>query len=114
MARREITQYFDDLDDTPLEETDLRVVQFSYEGTDYILDLSEENAEKFRELVTPFIQVARKVTPDRMNRGAEPLTFATRGNSRAIRRWALDQGLKVANRGKIPFEIIEAYNKAHA
>ncbi|MGP6175629.1 histone-like nucleoid-structuring protein Lsr2 [Corynebacterium sp. A21] len=114
MARREITQYFDDLDDAPLEETELRVVQFSYEGTDYILDLSEANAERFRELVSPYIQVARKVTPDRANRGAEALPPATRGNSRAIRRWALDQGMKVANRGKIPFEIIEAYNRAHS
>ncbi|QGU08578.1 Nucleoid-associated protein Lsr2 [Corynebacterium occultum] len=110
MARREITQYFDDLDDTPLEEHQLHVVRFSYEGSDYILDLSEENAEKFREMVHPYLEVARKVTPTR----GGSADSRTPVNSRDVRRWALEKGLKVANRGKIPFEIIEAYQKAHA
>lgn len=108
MARREITQYFDDLDDTPLEEHELHVVRFSYEGSDYLLDLSEENAEKFREMINPYIEVARPAPQVRNRIDAQgPL------NSRDIRRWAMEKGMKVANRGKIPFEIIEAYKKAH-
>lgn len=111
MARREITQYFDDFDKTPLNEEDLHIVRFGFEGTDYILDLSEDNAREFQRLLEPYINAARKVTTPRVPRRE---SVSTRGNSRAIRQWAQDQGLKIANRGKIPHEIIDAYDKAHA
>lgn len=111
MARREITQYFDDIDNTPLTEQDLHLVRFGFEGTDYILDLSEGNAREFQRVLEPYLNAARKVTAPRVTRRE---SVSTRGNSRAIRQWAQDQGLKVANRGKIPHEIIDAFNKAHA
>ena len=40
MARREITQFFDDLDNAPLSEEEVNVVDFSVNGIDYTLDLS--------------------------------------------------------------------------
>lgn len=42
MARREVTQFFDDLDNTPLTADEVNVVEFSYKGSTYVLDLSEE------------------------------------------------------------------------
>lgn len=111
MARREITQFFDDLDNTPLSEEDLHIVRFGLEGTEYVLDLSEDNARELHRLLEPYVNAARKVTQPRPTRRE---SVSTRGNSRAVRQWAQEQGMKVANRGKIPHEIIEAYNKAHA
>lgn len=110
MARRDVTHYFDDLDNTPLQEKDLHVVRFGVDGTDYVLDLSEDNAQQFRRVLEPYITAARKVTPTRTSKREN---VSTRGNSRAIRQWAQDQGMKVSSRGKIPHEIIDAYNKAH-
>ncbi|EJZ81601.1 histone-like nucleoid-structuring protein Lsr2 [Corynebacterium otitidis] len=113
MARKEITQYFDDIDSTPLEEDQVRVVHFSYGKNDYTIDLSEENARRFDEVIRPYIENARKrVTP---TQGTRRSTGQTR-NSRAreIRQWALDQGKNVSTRGKIPADIIEAYNLAHS
>ncbi|MGD7003512.1 histone-like nucleoid-structuring protein Lsr2 [Corynebacterium halotolerans] len=111
MARREVTQYFDDLDSTPLGEEDLHIVRFGFEGTDYILDLSEQNAQKFQQLMEPYVKAARKMSTPKAPRRE---SVSTRGNSRAIRQWAQEQGMKIANRGKIPHEIIDAYHKAHA
>ncbi|KLN37611.1 histone [Corynebacterium diphtheriae bv. gravis str. ISS 4746] len=46
MARREITQYFDDIDNTPLTEDQVHVVRFGVNGINYVLDLSADNAQK--------------------------------------------------------------------
>lgn len=107
MARREVTQYFDDLDNTPLSEDQVHVIRFSVDGNDYIIDLSEQNAAQFREALEPYIKAAR------------PAPSASRGSNarvhpKEIRRWAQSQGLAVAHRGKIPHEIINAYNEAHS
>lgn len=115
MARRKITQYFDDMDNTPLDEDDLNVIRFGYEGTEYILDLSDENAREFREIMEPYVRAARKVSSVRGGgRRGEGATIGSRGNSREIREWAVAQGMKVANRGKIPIEILNAYEEAHS
>lgn len=103
MARREITQYFDDLDQTPLSEDELHVVRFSLNGTDYVLDLSEKNATKFLELLEPYLKVARTAPVDQL----------ANVNPADIRRWAQANGHPIANRGKIPFSIIEQYRAAH-
>lgn len=103
MARREITQYFDDLDQTPLDEDNLHVVRFSLNGSDYILDLSEQNASKFYELLEPYLNVARTA----------PVDHLAKIDPAEIRRWAQANGHPIANRGKIPFTIIEQYRAAH-
>lgn len=104
MARREITQYFDDLDGSALTEEELNVVRFSLDGTDYVLDLSANNAQEFRELLSPYLKVAREETADVLEK-ADPAD---------IRRWAQSKGMDVANRGKIPHSIMKAYQEAHS
>ncbi|MBN9645329.1 Lsr2 family protein [Corynebacterium mendelii] len=111
MARRNITQYFDDLDDTPLNEEKLNVVHFSLDGTDYVLDLSESNAAKVREAFQPFISAGRKAESSRKKRSG---TTKNPDLNRKIREWAKGQGYTIAERGRIPQEIIDAYNGAHA
>ncbi|PFG27762.1 histone-like nucleoid-structuring protein Lsr2 [Corynebacterium renale] len=109
MARKEITQYFDDLDGAPLNDDQVHIVRFSLEGTNYVLDLSAENATKLHEALQPFIDVARKETATTRR------ATAPRRNNRAkeIRKWAQDNGYDVADRGKIPTEVIDAYDAAH-
>lgn len=111
MARKEITQYFDDLDGALLNDDQVHIVRFALEGTNYVIDLSADNAAKLREALQPFIDVARKDTASTTRRAAAP-----RRNNRAkeIRKWAQDKGYDVADRGKIPTEVIDAYDAAHA
>lgn len=103
MARREITQYFDDLDNSPLTEENHREIRFSIDEVDYIIDLSLDNAEKFDAALAPFLEVARQAPVDHLAK-TEPAE---------IRKWAQEEGLAIAHRGKIPHSIVEAYLKAH-
>lgn len=104
MARQEITQYFDDLDATPLSEGQVKIIRFSFDGTDYVLDLSEDNARAFYETLDPFLKVARKDTKDVLKKV----------NPADVREWAQSKGMEVANRGKIPQEVMRAYRDAHS
>lgn len=111
MARREVTHFFDDLDNTQLTEDSVHILHFSVNGVDYVLDLSEDNADGFRRLLEPYIAAARTV---KSTRAARRERVSTRNDSRAIRQWAQEQGMQIADRGKIPHQVIEAYDRAHA
>ncbi|WP_412099904.1 histone-like nucleoid-structuring protein Lsr2 [Corynebacterium aurimucosum] len=103
MARREITQFFDDIDNKPLSEEELVVIRFSVDGKDYLLDVSQENADKFHAALGPFIKAAR-----------HPVKKDTRRYKPAdVRVWAAKHGYQVAERGKIPNEVILAYRNAN-
>lgn len=103
MARQNITQFFDDLDHTPLNEADVRVIRFGLQGKNYVLDLKPENAERFLAQLKPYVEAAREAC-DATDRALDPAE---------IRRWAQTEGLPIANRGKIPLGIVEAFREAH-
>jgi len=115
MARREITQYFDDLDNSPLEDSEVNIIHFSVDGSHYTLDLSEENAAAFRAALDPWIAVAQVAQAPQKSpaRASSASTAAQRERSRAIREWARANGMDVSDRGKIAASVLEAYEKAH-
>lgn len=47
-----------------VDHTQVQIIHFSFEGTDYILDLTEDTARGFYDALEPFLQVARKDTKD--------------------------------------------------
>lgn len=104
MARHNIVQYSDDFDGTPLNEDEVRVIRFSVDGTDYLLDVSESNAGRFYEAIAPFIAKAH----------TQPVDVMASISASEIRLWAKEQGYEVASRGKIPAELIEDYRAAHS
>jgi len=103
MARREVTQFYDDLDHSLIPEDQLEVVRFSVNGQNYLIDLSLDNARRFHDVLAPYVDAAR-IALD---------IDAQRANPSQIREWARTQGLPVAHRGKIPQDVIEAYNAAN-
>ena len=106
MARREITQYFDDLDNSPLKDNEVNIIRFSIDGNNYVIDLSEDNAAEFRAAPTQ-----QKSSGSRQS---GPSAAAKRERSRAIREWARANDHDVSDRGKIPASVIEAYDKANS
>ncbi|MDO5669271.1 MAG: Lsr2 family protein [Corynebacterium sp.] len=115
MARREITQYFDDLDNSPLKDDEVNIIRFSVDGNNYIIDLSEKNAAAFHKDLQPWVDAARKDTgATKTTRTSGPSAAAKRERSRAIREWARSKNMEVSDRGKIAASIIEAYDAAHA
>ncbi|WP_347950717.1 Lsr2 family protein [Corynebacterium sp. c3Ub_189] len=98
-----MTQFYDDLDHTLIPEDQLEVVRFSVNGQNYLIDLSTDNARHFHNLLAPYVDAAR----------IAPALDAQRASPSHIREWAHTQGLPMAHRGKIPQDVIEAYNAAN-
>jgi len=117
MARREITQYFDDLDNSPLTDNEVNIIRFSIDGNNYVIDLSEDNAAEFRAALKPWIDAAQPAHTQQKSSGPRqsgPSAAAKRERSRAIREWARANDHDVSDRGKIPASVIEAYDKANS
>src|SRR5699024_3967484 len=94
----------DDLDGSKGDET----IRFGLEGVDYEIDLSTKNAKALRQAMAPYVAVARK-TRGSGTRRRTGSTRNSREESRAIREWALGNGYKLSDRGRVPVHIREAY-----
>lgn len=111
MAQRVVTTLIDDLDGKKADET----VTFAVDGVEYTIDLSRGNAKKLRKSLAPFVEKARRAPRTRGTRRVTRVTGtgparADREQNQAIREWARSQGYKVADRGRIPEDILLRYN----
>ena len=114
MARQTTVRFIDDLDGSDASGT----FDFSLEGRQYEVDLSDENAKKLREALAPFIDVARKTGAHgrHIQRQTTAMTDrplrSNREDTAAIREWARAHGHKVNDRGRISKSVLEAYRAA--
>lgn len=116
MARRIVHQLVDDLDGSVLEVGTGETVMFSLDGTAYEIDLTEENAEALREALAPWVAAARPVS-----RSVSGGSSSSNGRKRrrtgqqdysAVRAWAKENGYTVSERGRVPANVLEAYEAA--
>ena len=115
MTQQTTVRFVDDLDGSEASGT----LDFSLDGRNYQIDLSDENATRLRDALAPFIDVARK-TGGRGRRGraqrqtamADRPARSNREETHAIREWARQNGHQVSDRGRIPKSVIEAYQAA--
>lgn len=109
MAQR--TVLIDDIDGGEASET----LVFGLDGSSYEIDLNDENAAQLREDLADWIAHARQHSGARGRRGGRRAAAAkvVTADNASIRSWAKSSGLAVSDRGRIPAEIIEAYNAAH-
>lgn len=118
MARRIVHQLVDDLDGTVMEIGSGETVLFSLDGVAYEIDLTEANAAALREALAPYTAAGRSVS-SRRSAPAPARAKASRGaGSRsdyaAVRAWARDNGHTVSDRGRIPADVLAAYDAAHS
>ncbi|MFF7292024.1 Lsr2 family protein [Microbacterium sp. NPDC008134] len=109
MAKREITQLIDDVDGTEATTS----IRFAVGGTNFEIDLNDANAEKFHEALKPWTDVARKAKKEGSSSARTSSKSTGRRDLAAIRKWASDNGHAVSERGRIPANVIEAYDAAH-
>jgi nucleoid-associated protein Lsr2 len=111
MARQTTITLVDDLDGGEADEQ----VEFSVDGRSYEIDLSAVNAGRLREALAPFISVARRTGARRSapTAAAPSRPSSSRAQNQAIREWAIAQGMKVSERGRIPTNVLTAYHSAH-
>lgn len=133
MAQKVTVMMVDDLDGTPGE--DVQPVDFGLDGVVYQIDLNSSNAARMRDVLAEFVASARR-TGGRVKRGlgAGPAprpavsaglelvqsspsdgrpVVSGREQTAAIREWARNQGYDVADRGRVPAGILEAFEQAH-
>lgn len=99
----------DDLDGT----ADATPRTFGIDGVWYDIDLTDANYAKMLEKpMASLIEKARrrggkKITKTRVR------TTQSRADSNAIRDWARQQGKTVSGRGRIPQDVVDAFNAEH-
>jgi hypothetical protein len=111
MARQTTVTLVDDLDGSNADEQ----VEFVVDGKSYAIDLSASNSQKLRDALAPFIVAGRRVGGRRSAAAAGTPARSTtdREQNQAIREWALKQGLKVSERGRISASVLDAFKAAH-
>ncbi|MDO4784476.1 MAG: Lsr2 family protein [Propionibacteriaceae bacterium] len=95
----------DDIDGSTATGT----VSFTFNGVSYEIDLNDTHQGELAAALEPYTTRARRVGGKRVGRKVAPSVPTT-----AIRAWAAENGYKVADRGRIPAEVVEAYQKAMA
>jgi len=112
MARKVLVRLVDDLDGLPSEG--VATVTFSLDGVTYSIDLNQANAGKLRDGLADYITAARRIG-GRMKRGsaAGGRSAGSGNDGPAIREWAREQGHELAERGRIPSHIVDAYHAAN-
>ncbi|WKD60008.1 histone-like nucleoid-structuring protein Lsr2 [Corynebacterium caspium] len=113
MARKEVIKYFDDLDGTELDSSQVNILRFAFQGKSYYLDLSPENAEEFQEIMERYIQHAHVDTAASTGNSRNNTIARRDYNPTKVRVWARQAGYQISERGKIPHEIIAAYRAAN-
>lgn len=98
MARKVEVTHVDDMDGSP----DAKTVSFGFNNRWYEIDLAPENAEKFKEVLKPYLRKARATAPPK----TQP------NESKEIRKWAKNNGYELAEKGRIHRHIVEAYRSA--
>ncbi|MEU6079926.1 Lsr2 family protein [Streptomyces sp. NPDC047108] len=111
MAQKVQVLLVDDLDGGEADET----VTFALDGKTYEIDLKASNADKLRGLLEPYTKSGRR-TGGRAASGRKARAAASGGSqdTAKIRAWAKENGYSVNDRGRVPAEIREAYEKANA
>jgi hypothetical protein len=114
MAKRTIELLVSDLSGDELEAGKGRTVNFSYDGTDYTIDLTDKEAAGFDKAVAMYIEHATKSGGRRATGTRKPSGSGRSKDELAeIRSWLREQGHDVPDRGRVKAELIEAYDAAH-
>lgn len=104
------------------EELGGGTVEFSFDSKHYQIDLGLKNRQAFEKDMAKWIEAAEELeAPRRRGRPAgAKTTRKPSGSGRSkeelsnIREWAAKQDIEVSPRGRIPAEVLQAYDYAHA
>ncbi|MBB1055287.1 Lsr2 family protein [Dietzia maris] len=100
------------MDGTDLGET-ANTLSFAFEGKEPSIDLSDDNAEAFRQIIAPYIEAGHRVTGRNTKAARKTSAKTSSANTKAIREWAQANGYDVSNRGRIPADVLQAYTAAN-
>jgi len=119
VSKIQTVTFVDDLDGRELDPQDAQTVSWSWLGVDYELDVSAANLDKIEQgkvTVAKLLKASTRVGGRRRSPSARTKTNSAGSGASvnaSIRDWAAENGHEVSARGRIPNDIVEAYNSAH-
>ncbi|MHA7179573.1 histone-like nucleoid-structuring protein Lsr2 [Arthrobacter sp. MDB2-24] len=109
MAQRVQVQLVDDLSGEEAQET----VRFALDGTNYEIDLTQDNANSLRSALSAYVDKGRKAGAGRQSAASPKASSRSkREDTQQIRQWAQENGFNPSSRGRITQSIIDAYNES--
>ena len=109
MTQRTIILLVDDIDGSEGAET----LRFGVDGKSYEIDLSSENADRFRAAVEPWVQSARRVASSGRARKSSGSLVSGPTDAAKVRAWAAKNDIVVGAKGRVPSHVQDAYDAAH-
>jgi hypothetical protein len=119
MARKVTIEISDDINVSQADQT----VPFGLDGAAYEIDLSNSNTNALRVALEPFVAVARRPGGRRIKVAVGQATDSMKEGPQAaddytstpdIRSWTRNNGYKLADRGRIPTSVVDAYHAVRA
>jgi hypothetical protein len=120
MAQKTVVTLVDDL--TGEESEDITTVEFALDGVTYEIDLDEKNSAGLRDQLAQYVAAARRTGGRRAAAGRRRSAGTGTGTPRAtspggydretskqIREWARGEGFEVSDRGRVPNNVVEAW-----
>jgi hypothetical protein len=110
MAQRLVTELTDDTNGKPADET----VTFGLDGREYEIDLTSKNAAALRKAFDVYVKNGRRTGGRRPRNtgGADSSRSRSDVDTKAVRQWAGENGYELSSRGRIPANVVEAYQAA--
>lgn len=108
MAKRVITTLEDDLDGSEANET----ITFSLDGNEYEIDLNDAHANELREAMNKYASAGRR-TAGRARPARKPAAGTGGNDTKAVRAWAIENGIPISSRGRVQADVLARYEAAH-
>lgn len=108
MARQIIHKLVDDIDGGEANET----VTFALDGRNYTIDLCEKNAGVLREVFAPYVAAGTRAGRGTGSWRGASAQRSGRADNKAVRKWAAANGYELSDRGRIPLDVVDAFESA--
>lgn len=117
MAQVQQVTYVDDLTGETVDKSEIRTVKYVWEGVLYEIDVAQASYDKLALAIAPTIEMSRRVGAVKLGSLQQPATGRgrTRGSdarNTKIREWAANNGYNVSERGRLPAQVLEAFEAA--
>lgn len=109
MAQRIVVRLTDDLSGAELPVGKGETVTFCLDGITYEIDLAAKNATALRKVLRPYVEAGRLIKPSRRR----PVRTRIAADPRTVKEWARANGYQVADRGRIPKAVVDAFDAAN-
>ena len=117
MAQKTVVTLVDDL--TGEESEDISTIEFALDGVSYEIDLDDKNSAALRDALANYVASARRTGGRRGAANGRKRSAGTpratspggydRETSKQIREWAKGEGFEVSDRGRVPNNVVEAW-----